>query len=220
MNPVPAQMGQLRQDLSHVLWIGGATDAGKSTVALLLARCHGLQLYNYDRTDLPHHQLLAERSEEYRRFLDATLEENWVLSQPETLVQRAIQSFRDRWPLVINDLLALSRDTIVLAEGFGLLPELVAPMIESKHQAIWLVPSYDFKLASMKRRNKPSFASKTSDPERARDNLLKRDMLLAENVKLQAQAYGQAIYEVNGTRSAEEFATMLEEYFGPLLYKS
>jgi hypothetical protein len=35
--------------LPHVLWIGGATDAGKTSVAQALAGRHRLQAYHYGR---------------------------------------------------------------------------------------------------------------------------------------------------------------------------
>ncbi|MFL5733997.1 MAG: hypothetical protein ACJ78Q_12460 [Chloroflexia bacterium] len=97
------------------------------------------------------------------------------------------------------------------------MPDLVAPVIESKHQAIWLVPSPDFKIASMSRRNKPSFANAVSDTERARRNVLNRDMLLAEQVKQQAEAHGLAVLQVDGTRPIEEMAAIVEDHFGPML---
>jgi hypothetical protein len=38
-----------RTALARVLWIGGATDAGKTSVARALAARHGWQSYHYDR---------------------------------------------------------------------------------------------------------------------------------------------------------------------------
>jgi hypothetical protein len=72
----------------------------------------------------------------------------------------------------------------------------------------------------MARRNKPSFANKVSDPEKARNNVLGRDLLLAEEVRLQAQARGLAVYEVDGTRPVEEMAAIVGDYFEPILHGS
>jgi len=77
-----------------------------------------------------------------------------------------------------------------------------------------------FKWASMKRRNKPSFRDETSNPERATRNVFRRDMLLAERVKAQVQARGFIVYEVDGSRSAEEIATLIEQHFEPLLHRT
>lgn len=169
-----------KQALSHVRWIGGATDSGKSTVAQKLAERCQMQVYHYDKYDLAHHETLAETMPLYRRALEASLDERWVHPEPEDLLRRALRAMQDRFPLVIEDLLALPTERLIVAEGFGLLPELLAPLLSSKHQAIWLIPTEAFKWASMARRGKPSFGDRVSDPEKAKTNLFTRDMLLAK----------------------------------------
>jgi 2-phosphoglycerate kinase len=206
----------LKEKLSHVLWIGGATDAGKSTIARLLAERYRLQVYHYDRHDLRHHQRLAQSKQVYHAFLEASLEERWIVPELHQLFQRALRTFHDRLPLVVEDLLALPAGKIILAEGFGLLPALIAPLLSSLHQAIWLVPTEAFKRASMARRNKPSFASETSNPQREADNLLRRDLLLAELVWRQARERELALLEVDGSAGAVEVASVVERHFAPV----
>jgi 2-phosphoglycerate kinase len=201
------------QDLTHVLWIGGATDSGKSTLAIQLAGRHGLQVYHYDRRDLAHHEILAQTNPAYRSFLTASLGERWVFPEPEELFQRSLQSFRDRFPLLIEDLIALPRHPGIIVEGFGLLPELLAPLLSRPTQAVWLVPTPAFKQASMARRSKPSFASQTSDPERARANLLERDRLLTVFICEQVVSYGYTLYHIDGARSPDEMVKLLEQSF-------
>jgi 2-phosphoglycerate kinase len=207
----------LKQALAHVLWIGGATDAGKTTVAVHLAMRHGWHIYHYDRYDLPHHERLAEGSERYRAFLDASLDERWLVPEPEALLERSMQSFQDRFPLVIEELHALPADNFIIAEGFGLLPELVAPLLSSPHQAIWLIPTESFKRASMARRNKPSFAAEMSDPARAKENLFRRDMLLVELVRRQARSEVVALLEVDDAAGEGELTAMVEAHLAPYL---
>lgn len=217
MTRQPRRSGSLQHKLAHVLWIGGATDTGKTTIAQMLAERHGLQLYHYDRHDLPQLEILAQSLPRYRAFLDSSLEERWVHPEPEDLFRFVWEGFRHRFPLVIQDLLALPTEPMILVEGFGLTPELVAPVISSKCQAVWLVPTEEFKRASMERRGKPSFRGKVSDPERATRNVLRRDMMLAEQVWEQAQALGLTEYEVDGSRSIEEMVALIEYHFEPFL---
>lgn len=47
--------------LEHVLWIGGATDSGKTSVARALAQTYGLQEYHYDLFDRPEPVTRARR---------------------------------------------------------------------------------------------------------------------------------------------------------------
>jgi hypothetical protein len=206
-----------RQTLAHVLWIGGATDAGKSTTAKLLAERHQLRVYHYDQHDLAHHEQLAKTQPAYRAFLQASLDDRWVSPEPEALLQRSLRSFRDRFPLMLEDLLALPRDPWIVAEGFGLLPELLTPLLSDPTQALWLVPTDSFKEASMLRRGKPSFGNQVSDPERAKTNLRLRDRLLMEHIKDQVRTYGYTLYEVDGSRSAHEMADVIEQQFASFL---
>ncbi|MCI0580642.1 MAG: hypothetical protein L0331_31145, partial [Chloroflexi bacterium] len=207
----------LKQALSHVLWIGGATDSGKTTATERIAERYGCQLYHYDRHDPRQMERLAETEPRYRAFLNASMDERWVYPEPEELLRRAWQSFQDRFPLVVEDLLGLPQAPMIVAEGFGLLPGLLVPVLASKRQAIWLVPTEAFKWASMERRNKPSFREEVSDPERARMNLFRRDMLLAERVREQVEAYGLTMVEVDGSRAAGEMVTLIEQHFAPFL---
>lgn len=208
---------ELRQALSHVLWIGGATDTGKTTISHIIAERYGLQLYNYDRRDLPQVRRLAQTKPHYRAFLTDSPEERWVRPEPQALVERALLAFRDRFPLVVEELLGLPREPMILAEGFGLIPELLSPVLSSKRQAIWLVPTEAFKWASMKRRSKPSFRDRVSDQERATRNVFRRDMMLAQHVRVQAQSRGLTVCEVDGSRSAEEMAALVVQQFEPFL---
>jgi len=107
---------------------------------------------------------------------------------------------------------------MIVAEGFGFTPELLSPILSSKRQAIWLVPTEDFKWASMERRNKPSFRDEVSDPKRATRNIFVRDMLLAKQVRAQAQSRGLTVYEIDGSRSVEEMAVLVEQHFKPFLH--
>jgi len=206
-----------RQSLSHVLWIGGATDSGKSTAAQKLAERHQLQVYHYDWRDLAHHERLAKTNPVYRAFLAASLDDRWVVPEPEALFQRLLQSSRDRFPLVLEDLRALPREPGIVAEGFGLLPELLAPLLSRLTQALWLVPTQAFKEASMARRGKPSFGAQVRDPERAKANVLARDRFFADYLRDQVPKYSGTLVEVDGACSADETADCMEQHFAPFL---
>ena len=66
----------LQQSLANVLWIGGATDAGKSTVAQNLAEQYSFQVYHYDQHDLPHHVQLSQKLSHVREFLEASIKQS------------------------------------------------------------------------------------------------------------------------------------------------
>jgi hypothetical protein len=203
----------LKEALSRVVWLGGATDSGKTTAAEKLAKRHGWRTYHYDKYDRPHHEMLARNPDVHLPFIDNTLDERWVKPTPEDLLKWSLRSFQLRLPLVVEDLLALSPKQVIIAEGFGLLPELIAPFLSHQHQAIWFVPTKAFKQASFGRRGKPSFAAKTSDPEKARMNLFNRDALLADFIRVQVMEHSYQLHEVDGSLSYEETTNLLDAHF-------
>jgi hypothetical protein len=176
-----------------------------------------MPVYHYDRRDLAHHEQLAETIPAHRVFLAASLDERWVYPGPEALFERTLRSFRDRFPLVIEDLLDYPRDRPVVAEGFGFLPELLAPVLFSSSQALWLFPTRAFKLASIARRGKPSFGPQVSEPERAKSNVIQRDILLANHMKVQAIQHGFKLVEIDGSLSPDGLVDIVEEHFSPII---
>jgi hypothetical protein len=207
---------QLREALSHVLWIGGAPDSGKTSVGRLLSETYRLPVYHYDRADFRHHLRLAQTLPRYADFLDASMEERWVHPEPAALAERAWQAFRDRFALVAEELAALSfpKGMRALAEGFGLTPELLEPVLISRSQAIWLVATEKFKLAALERRGKGRFYGQVSDVERAWRNLLERDRLLTERIKADARARNMTLLDIDGSEAVEAVATRVAGYFG------
>ncbi|NTU54924.1 MAG: hypothetical protein HGA79_01600 [Anaerolineales bacterium] len=204
---------ELKKQLAHILWIGGATDSGKSTVARNLAHRHGLSVYHYDKDDARQIENLANTVPEVRQFLKASLEERWIHPTPKMMFDHLLLVFPHRFHLVVETLLEMPKGRSLIVEGFGLLPELLHPILSSDHQAIWFVPTEKFKWESMTRRGKPSFGSSLSDPEKARMNLFTRDMMLADYYRKQAPYYGYTLYEIDGSLSAEEMTDLADTHF-------
>jgi hypothetical protein len=208
----------LAQRLAHVLWIGGAPDAGKTSLAEELVQRHGLQLYHQDRLEPAHFaRATAERHPEMRAFWAMSPDERWVLRSPEEMVAQVVHSSAERFEMAVEDLLALPSDAPILAEGPWLFPELVAPVLSSDRQGLWLIPTLEFKCASAARRDKPGSRHETSDPDRATRNWLARDLLLAEHVRASATTLGLTLWEVDGSRSPDEMLALAEQHFAPWL---
>jgi 2-phosphoglycerate kinase len=208
-------MTSLRERLSHVLWIGGGTDSGKTSVAALLSKQYSWPVYHYDQADLRHHKRLAETSEEVAAFLAQSMDERWVKPEPIVSADRAWQAFNDRFPLVLDDLTALSlpEGMKVIAEGFGLTPELVEPFLVHPNQAVWLVPSVEFKQMSMRRRRKGEFGGEVSDPARAAANLFERDMILTDRIVRDARVRRLGLIEVDVSKTVKAVAAQVMDHF-------
>jgi hypothetical protein len=201
--------------LQHVRWIGGGSGAGKSTVARQLAAEHGLRLYHTE----PFSKYLARAGARATPLLDGfmamDMDERWVNRPPERMLA-TFHGFRgEGFDLVLDDLRALPPGPPVLAEGFSLLPRLVAPLLCGPRQAVWLLPTPEFRRAAFESRGSTwTIPNKTSDPQRALANLLARDQLFTDELRAQARAFRLRTVEVEVGVGVAESAARVGEALG------
>lgn len=151
--------------------------------------------------------------------MQGSADDRWVTPASEELFRRSMRSFHLRWPLLLRDLAELARrpDAPVIVEGFGLLPELVAPLLDDPRQGLWLIPTEAFKRASWERRSKPGFRTQVSDPDRGAANLWDRDLLLAAEIERQARALELKVIVNDGGLDAGQLADAAVDWFAPFL---
>lgn len=204
----------------RALWIGGAQWAGKTTLAVTLALRYGLTAYLYDRHDARGHddRRIADR---IRRGVDPggpEPEAAWVDTDPRRMAAETLAGFPRRFEWVLDDLSALVAARRVVAEGWGLRPELVAPVVESTRQMVVLVPSAEFRAYQLARLPRASARLPgVSDPERALRNRVARDELVAADAVARAHELGVRVVEVDGSRDAEAVAALVAEHFAAYL---
>ena len=150
------------------------------------------------------------------RWVEMTLDERWTFRSPDAIAEHTIAFGAERFEMVLDDLLAIPQMPPVLVEGTWLFPDLVAPLLSSPRQALWLFPTTSFKLESATRRGKPSSQSKASDPERMVRKWFDRDMILAAYTCQLVMERGLSLIEIDGSQSPDELATMIESHFAPL----
>jgi hypoxanthine phosphoribosyltransferase len=178
---------------------------GKTTAARALARRYDLRLYSLDARTYQHAARLPPETR--------TLDELWVDTTPPELADWFERSSRDRFRLVVDDLLALPADAPVIADGPQLLPDLVAPLLASPRQALFVIARPELQQRLVKARGSDLYA-RTRDPERALENRLARDQLLAAHLRETAQVRGLTavgVDDVSDTRPA------IERHFEPFL---
>ena len=206
----------LPQRLQHIRWIGGGSGAGKSTIAHLLAEEYALHLYRCDDTQSAH----AARSNSadhpmLHMFRAMTMDERWVKRTPQEMFHTFHGFHGEGFELILEDLLDLPTDVAVLVEGYKLLPRLVAPLLSRPDQAVWLIPTPEWRLTAFCRRGSLwNIAGRTSEPEKALANLLARDALYTAELKRQATALQLTLIEVNGSASTDELATHVAQCLG------
>lgn len=203
--------------LAAALWITGGQWAGKSTVARILARRHGLTAYHYDYHDARGHEdrRIADRVRRGEPPEGPPPDEAWVDATPEEMAAATLAGFPKRFAWALDDLRSLVSGRPVLAEGWGLRPELVVPIVRSARQVVVMAPTEEFRrhqLVTLDRAACPPDGVR--DPDRAQRNRVERDRLVSADAVRRATALGIRVIEVDGSVPAEGVADLVADHFG------
>ncbi|HXO21940.1 MAG TPA: hypothetical protein VOA87_18655 [Thermoanaerobaculia bacterium] len=207
MRPVP--------DLSHILWLGGSSCAGKTAVARLLAAEHGLPLYACDEAFAEHRRRAdPDRQPSFCRVGDLPAHELWGRSV-EDQVSDLLVFYREEFPLIVEDLLALPADGPLLVEGTGLLPDEVAQLAPDPRRSLFLVATPGFRRRRYPQRGAwvAELLAQCERPEEAFERWMARDDALARFRRERIAARGQAEIVVDGERTIAETAAAAAQHF-------
>jgi hypothetical protein len=206
--PLPAQ-------LRHVYWIGGGSGAGKSTLSRRLAAEQGLRRYSTDDAMRDHASRCTREDAPFlHEFKAMDLDERWVNRSPETMLETFHWFRGEGFGLIVEDLLRLPGEPCVIVEGLRVLPTRVKPLLAVPQQAIWLLPTPEFRLAALESRGSAwEIAGKTRDPERALRNLLERDRMFTERLYEETKRLDLRFIEVDTTMTEDALAERVREAF-------
>jgi hypothetical protein len=206
--------------LQRALWIGGGQWAGKSTVAGILAEQYNLTHYHYDYHDARghHDRRVAQQLRRGETPIEPEAESMWIRSTVKQAVDEALKTFVDRFEYVQDDLRALSSPYPIIADGWGLRPELVAPITSSTQRMVVMVPTEDFRQHQLGRLHRAGvLRHNVSDPQLAQQNRIARDRLIAEDAVRNAKRLNIRVIEVDGSRDAQAMASLVAEHFHEFL---
>jgi hypothetical protein len=207
---------ELRAQLGTVYWIGGGSGAGKSTTARRLAAQYGMSVYATDDVMREH----ARRSTpadapQLSRFMEMDMDERWLNRSPQSMLDTFHWYRGEGFSLIVEDLLRMPAETGVIAEGFRLLPRLVAPLLGDATRAVWLLPTARFRWAAFESRGSAwDIPRTTSDPERAQANLLERDGMFTDRLAAEAKELRLPAIEVDVMMSEDELTRRVADMFG------
>ncbi|MFI7382833.1 hypothetical protein [Streptomyces sp. NPDC049813] len=217
-HPVDAATdGDVRGRLRHVYWLGGGSGAGKSTTARRLAERHGWRLYATDDAMHDHaRRATPEEAPHLHAFTAMDMDERWVERTPKVMYETFHWFRGEGFGLIVEDLLRLPPETCVLVEGFRLLPHLVAPLLTTPRQAVWLLPTPDFREAAFQSRATPGegFLHRTSDPATAAHNLAVRDALFTQHIEQETDRLHLPALRVDATLTEDALTERVSDVFG------
>jgi 2-phosphoglycerate kinase len=205
----------LSSRLRHIYWIGGGSGAGKSTIAKRMADQYGLRHYSTDEKIRDHgRRTPPEECPFVCAFNKMDMDERWLNRSPETMLE-TFHFFRGEcFNRIVEDILEFPSDRVVV-EGFRLLPDLVKPLLRVIDQSVWLLPTPEFRRAAFESRNTLwNIAGKTSNPERALQNLLVRDRLFTDRLRKETKSAGLPAIEVDTSVTEDALFDRVAKPFG------
>lgn len=204
------------RSLGHAYWMGGSPCAGKSSIAELLAREFGLQIFNVDKAfnQKHRHHLDPRRQPTLHKWVTSPWADLWM--QPaEMLLTEAKASYAEHFGLIVADVSAMPSETQILVEGTALLPDRVNSLQVAYNRAIWLVPTEEFQRTYYPSRGDwvNQILAQCRDPDLALQNWMDRDVAFAKWVIDRTQALGYRVVEIDGTSSIEAYAALVAGHF-------
>jgi hypothetical protein len=155
-------------------------------------------MYDTDAV-MPEHaaRLTAEEAPMLARFAAMDMDERWALRTPQDMLDTFHWFRGEGFALIVEDLLQLPAHPPVVVEGFRLLPHLVAPHLDGRSRAVWLLPTPEFRRAAIESRGSLwEISGRTSDPEHALRNLLDRDRMFTERLSTETARLGLRVIRV------------------------
>jgi hypothetical protein len=186
---------------ADILWIGGGTGSGKTTVARALAARYGLRLFSIDDFWYAHEARLGEAR--------PSPDEQWLGCSPLEQAEQFVATARRRFALVLADLVALPLRPSIVVEGPQVRPEMLWPTAV----AVFLIGSPAFQRSTLVRRGMPP----TADPAQAMANRVEKDRLYAEGLRRDAAAYRFPIIDVDGSYTPGQLVNGVQRLAAPIL---
>jgi hypothetical protein len=201
--------------LRRVYWIGGGSGAGKSTVARSVADRPGFRVCSTDEAMSDHTRRSGDEAPYLKQFTAMDMDERWLNRSPETMLETFHWFRGEGFDLIVEDLLRLPAGRGVVVEGFRLLPQLVQPLLADSNHAVWLLPTPRFRETAFEARGTTwAIPDQTTDPVRARQNVLDRDGLFTDRLRTETTLLGLPTIAIDGLMSEDELADHVAVAFG------
>ncbi len=163
---------------------------------------------------MEHMKLGVERGFKFiTEFSKMTSDEVWLRPVKEQ-VDGEVEYYKEQLQLIREDIENYGSDTPLIVEGAAILPEFMEDMNIANHRVIYIVPTAEFQLEHYKKREwVKDVLMDCSNPEKAFENWMNRDIEYAKRVLGLAKKYNRNHILVDGKESLEENFQRVEGYF-------
>ena len=207
------------RELPPLLWVGGSSCSGKSTIVDTLCARYGLASYlcddHWDR-----HVHMASHTLQPLMYRQREMSWDQIWMRDVTVqVEDELAIYREEFPMILADLARMPKVKPVIAEGTALLPVCVAPLLSSVHQAIWIVPTEQFQRRVYRQRGPwvQQILGECTDPHVAWENWMARDAAFAHHIAGHALARNLHLIWVDRLRTIDQVYDAVETWFEEFL---
>ncbi len=206
----------LKAQLQNVFWIGGGGYGGKTTIADLLARKHGLQAYHPEELVNAHMQ--AASPADHPALLAPFRGWEWFFNRPiEAYIQGLEASGCEQFEMVVLDLIRMNAQSRVVVDGFLLDPWLLKRLTLDNKVIFLYADEETIQKGFYAREDKQDLLgviNTLSDPARTREHILRMVCQHSAQKRREAEAAGfKVLVRTGETRLPETLATV-EKHFG------
>lgn len=200
---------------SEAYILGGSPCSGKSTIAEKLTSRFQFQYYKVDDFEQDHmSRCRPDRHPVMFRYSKMSWDEIWS-RPPLVQVQEEFEFYRERFEMIIEDLLKVEPGTPIILEGAAYLPELLSKYSVNPNRLIYLVPTKAFQIHHYSQRPWIKHILKECrDPEQAFENWMERDHLFGQEIFRQAKTYGFKALLVDGRINVDDQFNFVARHFG------
>lgn len=200
------------KNIEDVYWLGGSPCCGKSSVASLLHQRLGIHYYKCDDHFDRHLTEGARRGFPACSAVKGSNHEYVFMRSEAQVLQLPFDIYYEEFELILEDIHSLPRPLLV--EGCALLPERLRDLGVSPQKAFYMVPKENFFREQYKKRTwARDRLLETSDPVRAYENWMNRDVAFARRIAEMAQSSGYSCVWIDGSRTIPEAADEVAEHF-------
>lgn len=199
----------------HAYVLGGSPCCGKSTITARLAERLDLQYYKVDDYEFTHlDRCDPEQQPLMHRYAQMSWDEIWMCPVP-VQVEEEFEYYRERFPLILEDLRDYDLSKPILLEGTAYLPGLMRRCGVEQSRAVYMVPTREFQLEHYRKRTWiKGILAHCRDPEQAFANWMERDHLFGQEILRRARRFNYRTILVDGEAGVEDNLGMVGRHFG------